>query len=553
MITSLLVKKGVRRIVVCPGSRNAPLVRNFSECPDIECTPVTDERSAGFYALGMALATEKPVAVCVTSGSALLNVAPAVSEAYYRGVPLVVISADRPQEWIDRMDGQTIKQTGALHNIVKGSCSVCDYKRDDFTKHEFASLQLNMTFNKALSGYKGPIHINVHLDEPLFDFTEDTLPDAKDIKVVGMGSVVGKDVQEIIHRFITAERRMIVVGQLAVHDKEVDRLLRELGKYFIVINEPLAADNSVPIDIVIDSHGKSMVRMTVDFILSLGGTFVSKSFRKFLRSCSVAEHWEVNCDATLHDTFSCQTGAVCSEVKPFLKALLLIAETEKYDASAERMAFEEVWHDALTATENDIEEYIPPFSQMMAVRKFELSLDDMEYDFQVHYANSMEVRLACLYAQHYVWCNRGVNGIEGSMSTAAGFSLASDDMVFCVTGDLSFFYDQNALWNARLGGNLRVLLLNNGGGGIFDMLKGLDNRNDSIAYIAGNHRTDAHGICEQNDVGYLSAHNEEEYRMALVRFLTEKTSRPMVLEVFTNRQTDCLAMENMKRFIENNY
>ena len=121
ILTALLVAHGIRHAVVCPGSRNAPIVHNFNECPDIECHPVTDERSAAFFALGIAQATDQPVAVCVTSGTALLNVAPAVAEAHYQHQALVVISADRPAQWIGQLDGQTLRQPGALQPWVEKS------------------------------------------------------------------------------------------------------------------------------------------------------------------------------------------------------------------------------------------------------------------------------------------------------------------------------------------------------------------------------------------------------------------------------------------------
>ena len=176
----------------------------------------------------------------------------------------------------------------------------------------------------------------------------------------------------------------------------------------------------------------------------------------------------------------------------------------------------------------------------------------MEYDYDVHYANSMAVRLGTLYSQHYIWCNRGINGIEGSLSAAAGFSVVSDSMVFCVIGDLSFFYDQNALWNRNLKGNLRIMLLNNGGGGIFSRLKGLDASDEGQDAIAGLHITNAKGICEQNDVGYISARSEEEYRKGLVHFLTETTSRPMVMEVFTSVADDNAALDGLNKMIIEN-
>ena len=180
---------------------------------------------------------------------------------------------------------------------------------------------------------------------------------------------------------------------------------------------------------------------------------------------------------------------------------------------------------------------------MATVRYFESQLDDLDIDLHVHYANSSAIRLACVYAAHRVWCNRGVNGIEGSLSTAAGFSLGTDDMVVCVTGDLSFFYDQNALWNKGLRGNLRVILLNNHCGGIFRTLPGLDASAAADGMVAASHSTEARGICTQNDVGYLKASNMDEMQIGVVTLLTQESERPMVLEVFTDVAEDTRAMK----------
>ena len=163
--------------------------------------------------------------------------------------------------------------------------------------------------------------------------------------------------------------------------------------------------------------------------------------------------------------------------------------------------------------------------------------------WSTHYANSSAIRLANIYARHPVFCNRGVNGIEGSLSTAAGFSCVTDDMVFCVIGDLSFFYDQNALWNQNLRGNLRILLLNNGKGGIFNMLPGLDQSPARDKFVAAEHHATAEGICQQNHVAYLKATNMEEMKKGIATLIRQESDTPMLLEVFTNPVDDQTALQ----------
>ena len=175
---------------------------------------------------------------------------------------------------------------------------------------------------------------------------------------------------------------------------------------------------------------------------------------------------------------------------------------------------------------------------MAAVRYFEGLLAESTDGWYVHYANSSVIRLANIYARHFVDCNRGVNGIEGSLSTAAGFSLVTEDKVFCVIGDLSFFYDQNALWNQNLRGNLRILLLNNGGGGIFETLPGLEQSPARDRLVAAQHHTTAEGICQQNNIGYRQAANMDDMRSGIDWLIATDSERPLLLEVITDTETD---------------
>jgi len=252
------------------------------ECPDIACTAVTDERSAAFYALGMSLATRKPVVVCVTSGSALLNTAPAVAEAYYRHVPLIVVSADRQKEWIDRNDGQTIRQDGALANVVREQTSVSEITADDSLGIDLSTLLLNMTLNAAVSGAKGPVHVNVHLKEPLSGFNADTLPEARNILTTASDLTqagVGTLAEQAIRRFISSEMGMIVIGQMREADSELDAIVRELQKYYVVVAEPLATAAARPFDNALSECTDDLKRLPVNFLLSMGGTLVSKNLR----------------------------------------------------------------------------------------------------------------------------------------------------------------------------------------------------------------------------------------------------------------------------------
>ena len=578
ILTSLLLEYGVSDAVVCPGSRNAPIVHNLSQCQSIRCHPVTDERSAGFYALGIAQATQRPTVVCVTSGTALLNLAPAVAEAYYQHVPLVVVSADRPVQWIDQLDGQTLPQPDALGRFVrkavslpephvasvssgegleaagKGALSDGDKRLDE--ERWMCRRLVNEALHAATCRQPAPVHINVPITEPLFAFDVAELPVAKRFRQMEKVSFLNQQ-RQLFERFFSADRPMIVIGQMA-YGIISPETIRSLSQHYVVMAEPLSNlhyqtihfDEAVRVVESLDQN--ESLQYVPDYIIYIGDTLVSKPTRRWLRSTK-ATSCVITPDAldihdpitTLEDIVECPLEDVDLLLSSFCD---IYDNPEDFEDDEDVMAHEDsrhgfhaCWQQLLDHCAERAEAYEPGFSQMATVKYFEEQLADLDTNICVHYANSSAVRLACIYAQHYVWCNRGVNGIEGSLSTAAGFSLATDALTVCVIGDLSFFYDQNALWNSNIGGNLRIVLLNNSGGGIFRQLKGLDKSPVATPFVAAQHETTAQGICTQNDIGYISAKDMGEMQIGIVTLLTRETNRPMLLEVFTDVDEDMKA------------
>lgn len=548
ILTSLLLEYGVSDAVVCPGSRNAPIVHNLSVCEAIRCRPVTDERSAAFYALGLAIATRRPTVVCVTSGSALLNVMPAVAEAAYQHVPLVVISADRPQQWIDQLDGQTIPQSDALGRFVRKAVQLPEPHNDE--ERWLCRRLVNEAMHLATCRQGAPVHINVPISEPLFEFDTEQLPQLSRFNNIKR-AVIKDASMDMPDAFHEAKRPMIVIGQLA-HGTISHETIRSLSERYVVMSEPLSNPSYMTI------HFDEAIRYIVsdnssinddeddktayypDYVIYVGDTLVSKPARRFLRNAKAPSCLITPDAADIHDPLMTLTDIVECDTDSINALLASLCDAPDTD---ERCRFHDRWQSFLDACAAHADAYAPEYSQMATVKYFEEQLADLDIDICVHYANSSAVRLACIYAQHYVWCNRGVNGIEGSLSTAAGFSLATHDMTVCVIGDLSFFYDQNALWNSNLRGNLRIILLNNRGGGIFRQLPGLSDSPAADDLVMASHENTAQGICTQNDIGYMSAKNMDEMQIGIVTLLTRESERPMLLEVFTDCNDDMKALE----------
>lgn len=523
-LIALMNEHDVGNVVLCPGSRNAVLVNNIVESGMFKCYPVTDERSAGFFALGLSL-DEGLTAIVVTSGSALLNVAPAVVEAYYQHVPLIVISADRPQEDIDQNVGQTMRQYGALSNCVCRSVNLTDAMGDNMYYH-------NRLINEALfemEEHEAPVHINVPLPEP----SECKMVDKVNFNP---GNVFkncspfrsDRGLDYVFDEFFGARRPMIVIGQdYASNLWQID--LEELKKHVVVLSEPLSDNNARPYDGIIGTMPDSMLP---NLIIYVGGNTVCRSMYKRFAAVRGLRVWRVGLDGDFASPFKHLDGVIRCSPHLFFR---LLADYIGRKKRVNRSSFYKEWEQAFAREQERLDSIGDDvLSAATTVKYFEEQLEDVD-DFEVFYGNSTPVRLACQYARgHRIFCNRGVNGIEGCVSTAAGYSALGFGKAFCVVGDLSFFYDQNALWNSNLNGNLRIILLNDHHGGIFDKVKGLENCKERDRYIAGRHKADARGICTQNDVGYLSAKTVEEMHIGIVTLLTAESERPMVLEVELN-------------------
>lgn len=539
ILTAALVAYGVEHIVVCPGSRNSPLVHNFNEHPEIQCHPVTDERSAGFVALGIRLATNQPVAVCVTSGSALLNLLPAVAEATYQHQGIIVISADRPAEWINQFDGQTLPQPHALGDFVKCCVNISEWPNNSATQDESPEDSHRWACGRMIAEAllrnqqddHPSVHINVSINEPLFDFAETQLPCVQPIQYYRMeGKSCQIAIPERFDKILSRSSKVLLVcGQLN-RDLRHEDALQKICQFLPVICEPLSW-TATAIDSLLTSISDSE-SLLPDTVIYLGRTLVSKKLKQFLRRSNV-QVWAVSVDGEIHDVFQHQVGLIHANPTDFLVALQSYCATNK--SVRAQTSFLRSWNEALSITQTIQSQTITEYSQAAAVQTFERMLPK---DPIVHFANSSVIRLACIYARHFVWCNRGLNGIEGSLSTAVGHSLVVSENVYCVIGDLSFFYDSNALWNQHLRGNLRILLLNNHSGGIFNQLPGLEQSPALPSYIAAQHQTNAEYLCQAYQIEYHQVRAMDELPDAMHHLLHAQSQRPIILEVFTDAHID---------------
>ncbi|HJA87270.1 MAG TPA: 2-succinyl-5-enolpyruvyl-6-hydroxy-3-cyclohexene-1-carboxylic-acid synthase [Candidatus Parabacteroides intestinavium] len=531
-LVALLRAHEIRNVVLCPGSRNTPIIHTLANHPYFTCYSVTDERSAGFFALGLALSGGRPAAVCCTSGTALLNLHPAVAEAFYQQVPLVVISADRPASWIGQMDGQTLPQPNVFGPLVKSSVNLPEIHTSE--EEWYCNRLVNEALLELNHHGKGPVHINVPISEPLFQFTAEDLPDVRVITRYQGLNVYDRQYDDLITRLNGYTKRMMVVGQMNLIYLFERKICKLLYKHFAWLTEH-TGNQTVPgipvknFDAIIYSlPEEEQAKLVPDLLITYGGHVVSKRLKQLLRKHPPKEHWHVAADGQVADTFCSLTTVIEMDPFEFLEKIAYLLENKpcEYPKRWEQLSKQ--------MAEPDF-----AFSEMAAIGKV---LKSLPTDAVLHLANSSTVRYAQLFQipdSVEVCCNRGTSGIEGSLSTALGYAWASDKLNFVLIGDLSFFYDMNALWCNHLRGNLRIMLLNNGGGEIFQSLPGLKMEARTHRFVTALHQTKAEGWAQERGFDYTAVHTMEELDAALSDFMqADQQGNPKFMEVFTDKAED---------------
>lgn len=531
-LVALLRAHEIRNVVLCPGSRNTPIIHTLANHPYFTCYSVTDERSAGFFALGLALSGGRPAAVCCTSGTALLNLHPAVAEAFYQQVPLVVISADRPASWIGQMDGQTLPQPNVFGPLVKSSVNLPEIHTSE--EEWYCNRLVNEALLELNHHGKGPVHINVPISEPLFQFTVEDLPDVRVITRYQGLNVYDRQYDDLITRLNGYTKRMMVVGQMNLIYLFERKICKLLYKHFAWLTEH-TGNQTVPgipvknFDAIIYSlPEEEQAKLVPDLLITYGGHVVSKRLKQLLRKHPPKEHWHVAADGQVADTFCSLTTVIEMDPFEFLEKIAYLLENKpcEYPKRWEQLSKQ--------MAEPDF-----AFSEMAAIGKV---LKALPTDAVLHLANSSTVRYAQLFQipdSVEVCCNRGTSGIEGSLSTALGYAWASDKLNFVLIGDLSFFYDMNALWCNHLRGNLRIMLLNNRGGEIFQSLPGLKMEARTHRFVTALHQTKAEGWAQERGFDYTAVHTMEELDAALSDFMqADQQGNPKFMEVFTDKAED---------------
>ena len=538
--------KQIKHIVISPGSRNAPLTIGFANNPYFSCYSIVDERCAAFFALGIAQQRHEPVAVVCTSGSALLNYYPAFSEAFYSNIPLVVISADRPSSKIDIGDGQTIRQVNVLANHSAYNANLSDETHSD--KSNF--YELNRALNTAIEEQL-PVHINVPFEEPLYLTTEEQYP-FENIVAEIKNPIVNEDkATNFVKHWNSSAKKMVLVGVLtpnSVESQYIEWLAKDPS--VVVLTETtsnLHHSHFIPyIDKLLTYTEKDPTlkeALRPDLLLTFGGLVVSKKIKQFLRSYQPTYHYNVDLHKD-YNSYFCLTAHFKADVNTFLKEVTpkLMSVSSNY---------QQQWLKVKNEIQQTHLEYInqTPFSDLKVYSEV---FKNIPNDYIVQISNSSAIRYAQLIKAHPSWkvfCNRGTSGIDGSMSTAIGAAVGSASPTVFITGDLSFFYDSNALWNKYIPQNFRVILLNNQGGGIFRILPGDKTDSNFEYFFETPHKLTAEHFCKMYNINYQSATNLTDLQRKIGEFY-EKSDVPKLLEVHTPRKINDKVLLKYFEFIK---
>ncbi|UOE40927.1 2-succinyl-5-enolpyruvyl-6-hydroxy-3-cyclohexene-1-carboxylic-acid synthase [Chryseobacterium suipulveris] len=539
----LLNEYGIHNIVISPGSRNAPLAIHFSESEGFNCYSIVDERSAGFVGLGMAKSEKKPVAVTCTSGSAAANYYPAITEAFYSNVPLLILTADRPTDFVDIFDGQTIRQKELFAQHSYGDFQLLEDGKEnaDETNFELIKKAIELCIEK-----KGPVHINIPLEEPLYELVTEVPKFPPVEKTIRRKSY--ELPSNIAAEWNTAKRIMILVGTRD-YSEELEMQLSQLVKnhsavVLCEVNSNLRNDKFFShIDRYIYNFTEEDFKTYApELLITVGQNVVSKKVKQFLRKAKPKNHWHID-EVWQPDTFFSLTEKIETTPENFFAKLLNVAKLEP-------QPFFNLWDVLRDKKDLKHKEYclLTNFSDF---KFFELLSYKTPENVNLHFSNSSAIRYAQLFdfRKDKVYCNRGTSGIDGSTSTAMGFAMRNPNQTVLVTGDLSFFYDINGLWNNYIPPYTRILIFNNGGGDIFRIIPGPSSTNALDEFILTKHHKNAELLAKHFGFGYTKVDDEETLSRVLDNFF-KPDAKAKILEIDTSKVDNAEVLKGYFAFMK---
>jgi 2-succinyl-5-enolpyruvyl-6-hydroxy-3-cyclohexene-1-carboxylate synthase len=543
---------GVRNVVISPGSRNAPLSISFDEHPSIQTYVIHDERSAGFFALGMSEQLNQPVALCCTSGSAALNYYPAIAEAFYRSIPLIVITADRPEAWVNQGDGQTIMQQNVYNKHVHYHVHLEDALFTDEKKWMYQR-ETAIAFERALKSRKGPIHFNIALSEPLYNSVEKLENFSRKIEVLPLKIDWNNEVCQWAKEGLSSQKIMVLCGQIP---KDTS-LLNALALFSKQKNVAILVENTANLvhanfNHCIDRslHGlndEQKALLSPDLLITLGGAIVSKNIKTFLRKNPPKQHWKIGASFPGMDTYQCLSHEIQTEPDLFFDKI------NKIETPTIHSNYFESWKTIDSKRKEKSTLYKVNSEKLTDISVFQELLKLLPNTSVLHMGNSSVVRYCQLFEPNNTIeyrCNRGTSGIDGSTSTAIGAAIVNPEKEhILISGDISFLYDSNSLWNKYLPKNLKIIVVNNYGGGIFRIIPGPANSKQLETFFEAKHNQNIAKIASAFNCEYTLIQDPKTLNKELSTFLNKNGENMCLLEIVTDSNQNPLSLHDFLTFI----
>lgn len=552
ILLDVMEAHGVKDIVCSPGSRNTPLLIAAAARENLRKHVVIDERSAAFMALGLSMVSRRPVVLICTSGTAPLNYAPALAEAFYQDVPLIAITADRPEQWIDQDDSQTLRQTDLFANYIKKSYELPAIGEDDKEMRWFANRVANDALIVATSHKEGPVHINIRLGDPL---GRKTARDDRKIRTITMLSADSIGDKEKVRSLAleASEKRVLFVAGFMPPDSGMQKSVSNFCSLPNVATMIETLSNlhldtyATCVDSVLTAYDEEILdSISPDIVMTVGGALVSRKLKEYLRRNSdKTEHWALGFNHTTADCFMAMTRRIEADPARLLRQLYAVMRKNVNGKGA--YDYSTIWRDLKSKAVKAKDDFISktPWSGMSA---FNAIFEHLPRQCNLFLSNGTSVRYAqilCRNLPHASYCNRGVSGIDGCTSTAIGGAMAYPGMSVLLTGDMSMAYDINALALPEVPERMKIIVFDNNGGGIFRFIPTTSSLEEREQYFCTPPILPLQQLCKGYDWDYTEADNEERLRKILPDFFS--SPRRAILQVKVDGE---LSAEILKEYMK---
>jgi len=533
ILIALLKEFNVRYAVLSPGTRNVPVVHSLEKDPYFNCYSIVDERSAAYFGLGLALETGEPVLISCTSGTATTNYTSALWEANKQNLPLIALTSDRNQYFLGQLEDQMIVQSNMYGSACRASVTL------PIVKDEQDAWYCRRQINDALLALRhrdgGPVQINLPTEWGLFaqNFNTSELPAVRAFQRFTRREMALGEIGAL-EALRSKKRILVLVGQGRVASEDLITGIKQFAKGYpcaiaVETISNLHVSDTINTSLMSRALNKeTFLEYAPDLVISLGRNYVS-TIKGLLKGCVADfDHWTVNEDGVVIDQFRRLTAIFECSPEEFFSYF-----NQHHQGGRPDLSYSELWQRRIAG----LPEPTFPYSSNYAIQEF---LRQIPQGSTLHYGNGVAVHVAQYFPSDpsiVTYCHSGTTTIDGSLSTFIGQAAVSRRLCFVLIGDLSFFYDMNAIWNRYVGSNVRILLYNNEGGQTFHWNAAREI--DTLPlHTSAEHFANAKGWVESRGFRYFSANTQEEFDALLPEFVAQESDQPICFEVFTKKDSD---------------